>query len=147
MPIKLGGYESARAKMDNLTQDEYKYIYIITVKTTVGGGGFSAAASQASASAASQFWGVDISVPMFQHEGFIPRPTLAVVGDRPGGEYVLSAERVREMAGRGGSGGGSVTIHAPFNNYAPIYGVNDLEERFSEHIQEIQQRLNIALHH
>jgi len=74
---------------------------------------------------------------MFQHEGFVPRPTLAVVGDRPGGEYVLSAERVQRMAG--GGGGGSVTLNAPLNVYAPIYGVSDLEQLFDEHTKEVQQ--------
>jgi len=152
MPIKLGGYESARAKIDDLTTPEYKYIYIITVK---GGGGTSGIFQNMLVSSGeynrSGIYNVGnipfsgspntslMDIPSFQDEGFVPRPTLAVVGDRPGGEYVLSAERVQRMAGEGGGRGGSVTLNAPLIVNAPIYGVSDLDQRFAEHTREIEQ--------
>ena len=36
-------------------------------------------------------------VPSFQHGGFVDRPTLAVIGDRPGGEYVVGADQMRGL--------------------------------------------------
>ena len=45
-------------------------------------------------------------IPSFAHGGFVPRPTLAVVGDAPGGEFIIPKRQ-----GEGADvGGNSVTF-------------------------------------
>lgn len=39
-----------------------------------------------------------VSIPRLATGGFVPRPTLAVVGDAPGGEYVIPARQMRRQA-------------------------------------------------
>lgn len=43
-------------------------------------------------------------VPAFASEAFVPSPTFALVGDRPGGEYVVGADRFERVAAKIGSG-------------------------------------------
>lgn len=124
MPIILGGASEARAQINDLTQPEFKYIYITTIKTTVSSGGVVPTYTGATGGivGGAGTWGlsgVDVGsfFSSFQNEAFVPRPTLAVVGDRPGGEYVLSAERVERM-GRGG--GGIQITYAPTINGAGL---------------------------
>ena len=51
----------------------------------------------------------------FANEGYVASPTLAVVGDRPGGEYVVGAARFEAAAAK--AGGQTITI-------APVYHIN-----------------------
>lgn len=54
----------------------------------------------------------------FANEGYVASPTLAVVGDRPGGEYVVGAARFEAAASKMGNGGGqAITM-------APVYHIN-----------------------
>jgi len=48
----------------------------------------------------------------FANEGYVPSPTLAVIGDRPGGEYVVGAARFENAMGKMGQG---VTINVTQN--------------------------------
>ena len=48
----------------------------------------------------------------FANEGYVPSPTLAVIGDRPGGEYVVGAARFENAMGKAGQG---VTINVTQN--------------------------------
>jgi hypothetical protein len=137
MPIILGGAHEARAQIDDLTQPEFKYIYITTIKTTVSSGGVVPTFTGVTGGivGAAGTWGLSgVNVgdffSSFQNEAFVPRPTLAVVGDRPGGEYVLSAERVERM----GRGGGGIQI-----TYAPTINGSGLSTGELEYILD-QQR-------
>lgn len=49
----------------------------------------------------------------FANEGYVASPTLAVVGDRPGGEYVVGAARFEAAAAK--AGGQTINI-----NYSPV---------------------------
>ncbi|NYT10472.1 MAG: hypothetical protein GKC09_11175, partial [Methanosarcinales archaeon] len=51
-------------------------------------------------------------MPSFANEGYVRSPTLAVIGDRPGGEYVVGAARFEAAASKIRSGGApQITIH------------------------------------
>lgn len=56
--------------------------------------------------------------PHFATGAYVPGPTLAVVGDTPGGEYVLRRDQLAAMIG--GSRGGSVTVTVPVTIQNPI---------------------------
>ena len=47
-------------------------------------------------------WRAGISIPRLAQGAFVARPTLAVVGDAPGGEAVLTMSQLRAFAGAGG---------------------------------------------
>lgn len=54
-------------------------------------------------------------MPSFANEGYVRSPTLAVIGDRPGGEYVVGAARFEAAAAKMGNNnntrGGDVNIY------------------------------------
>ncbi|MCK9570702.1 phage tail tape measure protein [Candidatus Pacearchaeota archaeon] len=51
----------------------------------------------------------------FANEGYVASPTLAIVGDRPGGEYVVGAARFENAVGKMGSGGITVNVTQNIN--------------------------------
>ncbi len=52
------------------------------------------------------------TVPSYANEGFVRRPTLAMIGDAPGGEYVLHKSTVQGLvSGAGGRGGVSIHVN------------------------------------
>lgn len=51
----------------------------------------------------------------FANEGYVKSPTLAVIGDRPGGEYVVGADRFEAAAAK--AGGQTITV-------SPVYHIN-----------------------
>jgi hypothetical protein len=65
---------------------------------------------------------------IFPHYGigdvFVPQPTLAVVGDRPGGEWIGGLDQASKKFG----GGPTYNINATTNINAPVYGVEDLAQ-------------------
>jgi hypothetical protein len=57
------------------------------------------------------------SAKSFASEGYVASPTLAIVGDRPGGEYVVGAARFEAAAAKINSGGQTIVInHSPVIN-------------------------------
>jgi TP901 family phage tail tape measure protein len=90
--------------------------------------------------------------PIFQsfaNEGYIASPTLAIVGDRPGGEYVVGAARF-EAALEKMRGGTNITINSPIT----VYGGGDtasldavLAKRNRELMQEITSKISAAAKH
>jgi hypothetical protein len=51
----------------------------------------------------------------FADEGYVSGPTLAMVGDAPGGEYILHGDTVRRMAEKKGEGGNIVNVNVTVN--------------------------------
>jgi TP901 family phage tail tape measure protein len=68
---------------------------------------------------------------------FVPKPTLAVVGDRPGGEYIGGLDQARARFG----GGGGVTVNMPITIQGPIYGVDDLKGVLEANNRDLVQRI------
>ncbi len=86
-------------------------------------------------------WGLPYYLPSYaEGDVFVPEPTLAVVGDRPGGEWIGGIDQAIERFGGGGAGQG-IVINAPMTILGDVYGVQDLEARFARHTEEIQQVL------
>jgi hypothetical protein len=73
---------------------------------------------------------------------FVPEPTLAVVGDRPGGEWIGGIDQAIERFG--GGGGGQVVINAPMTIQGNVYGVDDLAAYMDERDRQIEAKLSNA---
>ena len=71
---------------------------------------------------------------------FVPAPTLAVVGDQPGGEWIGSIEQAQSRFG--GQGGQGISISAPLVINAPVYGVDDLNGILTEHREGIMRAIH-----
>ena len=67
---------------------------------------------------------------------FVPTPRLAMVGDQPGGEWIGSIDQAQA---RFGSKGGQISIDAPLNINAPVYGVDDLNSILTAHQEGIMR--------
>ena len=67
---------------------------------------------------------------------FVPTPRLAMVGDQPGGEWIGSIDQAQA---RFGSKGGQISIDAPLNINAPVYGVDDLNAILVAHQEGIMR--------
>jgi TP901 family phage tail tape measure protein len=168
MPIVLEGVSQAQAIIDRLTAPEEKDIYIVTHYGSVGGGGGSnsgvshGAGGQYGADVSStDIWaegsggqggvygspggygGNPTSFDMWNGPSFaagdvfVPTPTLAMVGDQPGGEWIGSIAQAQ--ARFGGQGGQGITVSAPLNIYAPVYGVDDLGAILAAHADGIMK--------
>lgn len=73
---------------------------------------------------------------------FVPEPTLAVVGDRPGGEWIGGIDQAIERFG--GGGGGQVIINAPVTIQGSVYGISDMDAYMDERDRQIQAKLSNA---
>lgn len=73
---------------------------------------------------------------------FVPEPTLAVVGDRPGGEWIGGIDQAIERFG--GGGGGQVVINAPVTIQGSVYGISDMDAYMDERDRQIQAKLSNA---
>lgn len=119
-----------------------KTIYIQELYTSGGGGG------GGSYGGGSDWWDSNpfsyyspYYLPSYaEGDVFVPEPTLAVVGDRPGGEWIGGIDQAIERFGGGGAGQG-IVINSPLTIQGDVYGVQDLESRFARHTEEIQQVL------
>jgi len=72
---------------------------------------------------------------------FVPEPTLAVVGDRPGGEWIGGIDQAIE---RFGGGGGQIVINAPMTIQGNVYGVDDLGAYMDERDRQLEAKLSNA---
>lgn len=82
-----------------------------------------------------------LGIPRFgAGDTFVSEPTLAVVGDRPGGEWIGGPDQARARFG-----GGTVSIDARVMINAPVYGVDDLEARLAAHQEETISRIYQAV--
>ena len=72
---------------------------------------------------------------------FVPEPTLAVVGDRPGGEWIGGIDQAIE---RFGGGGGQIVINAPMTIQGNVYGVDDLGAYIDERDRQLEAKLSNA---
>ncbi len=70
----------------------------------------------------------------FANEGYVASPTLAVVGDRPGGEYVVGAARFENAVGKMGGG---ITV-----NYSPTINGSGLS---ASELADVLEKNNKAL--
>ena len=77
----------------------------------------------------------------FANEGFVPEPTLAMIGDRPGGEYVVGAARFEDFAAKA-QGGITININSPVSG-AGDAGAFDaiLEKRNAELVEQITSKI------
>lgn len=85
--------------------------------------------------------------PIFQsfaNEGYIASPTLAIVGDRPGGEYVVGAARFEAAIERFGGGSGQVVINAPVTIQGNVYGIADMDAYMDERDRRLEAKLSNA---
>lgn len=73
---------------------------------------------------------------------FVPEPTLAVVGDRPGGEWIGGIDQAIERFG--GGGGGQIVINAPMTIQGNVYGVDDLAAYMDERDRQLEAKLSNA---
>lgn len=106
-----------------------KYIYTQTVNSGSSGTGN---------------WGSWI--PRFANEGYVSRPTLAVIGDRPGGEYVVGANRFEAAASRMGAGQG-VTINVTQNINGSGLSAAELERVLAKNNKELIFRAKSEIAH
>ncbi len=158
MPVNLVGADNAATIIDDLAQPRATTLTIMVRTVSVGGGGggggYGVSGAITDAYGQLQNWAVaspvgditssmgDITgtladIPWLAGGGYVPEPTLAVIGDAPGGEWVMNQSQIGAM-GRNGN----ISIDARFINNAPIYGVSDLEARLAKHADEIQQIIN-----
>jgi len=72
---------------------------------------------------------------------FVPEPTLAVVGDRPGGEWIGGIDQAIE---RFGGGSGQVVINAPVTIQGNVYGISDLDAYMDERDRQLEAKLSNA---
>jgi TP901 family phage tail tape measure protein len=72
---------------------------------------------------------------------FVPEPTLAVVGDRPGGEWIGGLDQAIE---RFGGGGGQVVINAPTTIQGNVYGIADMDAYMDERDRQLEAKLSNA---
>ena len=72
---------------------------------------------------------------------FVPEPTLAVVGDRPGGEWIGGIDQAIE---RFGGGGGQIVINAPMTIQGNVYGIADMDAYMDERDRQIEAKLSNA---
>ncbi len=68
---------------------------------------------------------------------FVPEPTLAIVGDRPGGEWIGGLDQAQARFG----GAGQITISPTYQFNAPIYGVDDLQAVLEENNRRLVQQV------
>jgi hypothetical protein len=68
----------------------------------------------------SQFFDAFGWMPSFAGEGYVASPTIAKIGDRPGGEYVIGAARFEAAAAKMGAGGGITVNYSPTINGAGL---------------------------
>jgi TP901 family phage tail tape measure protein len=73
---------------------------------------------------------------------FVPEPTLAVVGDRPGGEWIGGIDQAIERFG--GGGGGQVVINAPTTIQGNVYGIADMDAYMDERDRQLEAKLSNA---
>ena len=64
-----------------------------------------------------------------------------MVGDQPGGEWIGSIDQANA---RFGGKGGQVSISAPLNINAPVYGVDDLSAILASHREGIMRAVASA---
>jgi len=87
----------------------------------------------------SSFGGGDDNWLSFANEGYVRSPTLAVIGDRPGGEYVVGAARFEAAAAQMRSGGGAPQITI---NYSPVInGAGLSQDELSRVLEEHDEKL------
>jgi hypothetical protein len=72
---------------------------------------------------------------------FVPEPTLAVVGDRPGGEWIGGIDQAIE---RFGGGGGQIVINAPTTIQGNVYGIADMDAYMDERDRQLEAKLSNA---
>lgn len=78
-------------------------------------------------------------MPSFANEGYVASPTLAVIGDRPGGEYVVGAARFEAAAAQMRSGGGAPPITI---NYSPVINGSGLsQDELSRVLEDHDEKL------
>jgi len=73
---------------------------------------------------------------------FVPEPTLAVVGDRPGGEWIGGIDQAIERFG--GGGGGQIVINAPTTIQGNVYGIADMDAYMDERDRQLEAKLSNA---
>ncbi|HOV82706.1 MAG TPA: phage tail tape measure protein [Methanothrix sp.] len=76
---------------------------------------------------------------------YVPRPTLAVVGDRPGGEWIGGIDQAIARFGSITTSQPQIKIDAPLNINAPVYGVDDLEAVLEAHKEGIMRAIYNAV--
>jgi len=76
---------------------------------------------------------------------YVPRPTLAVVGDRPGGEWIGGIDQAIARFGSTTTSQPQIRIDAPLNINAPVYGVDDLSAVLAAHKEGIMSAIYSAL--
>jgi len=75
---------------------------------------------------------------------YVPRPTLAVVGDRPGGEWIGGIDQAIARFGSTTTSQPQIRIDAPLNINAPVYGVDDLSAVLAAHKEGIMSAIYSA---
>jgi len=84
--------------------------------------------------------------PSFADEGYVASPTLAKIGDRPGGEYVVGASRFENAVSKMGSGEISITINSPLTVQGGDASAFEaiLERRNRELVEQITEQIAVA---
>lgn len=134
MPLKIDD-TSAKATIAGIDAAASKPVTKIVYVQEVGGG----SGSSSSAYTPNRYYGnyghwYD---PIgFANEGYIASPTLAIVGDRPGGEYVVGAARFEAAASRINNKSDIVI------NYSPVInGSNLSSDELSRILEEHDEKL------
>ncbi len=77
-------------------------------------------------------------VPSFANEGFVRRPTLAMIGDAPGGEYVLHKSTVEGLVG--GRGRGNLTVKVVLQGGINVGSSQEFEDTVTRAVNKGIQR-------
>ena len=129
-PISLSGVEAAMSQIAAIDAAASKPV-IKPIYLQMGYGSASGAGGYGG-----NTWGD--WMPSFANEGFVRSPTLAVIGDRPGGEYVVGAARFEAAVSKIRSGGApQITIH-----YNPVINGSGLSsDELSRVLEDHDEKL------
>lgn len=108
-----------------------------TMPIYTSGGGYGGSEGLGNGVFESNEWAWDI--PSFAEGSFVSSPTLAIVGDRPGGEIVAGLDQLR------GLGGTKIEITYSPVIHGPIYGVDDLNAVLERNNRALRNEITEAL--
>lgn len=145
MPLKVNDAQakSAIAGIDAAaSRPVTKYVYVVEVSDGGGGGGdwgggstFYPFTPEGGGYQGGIYW-----LPTFgAGDVFVPQPTLAIVGDRPGGEWIGGLDQAQARFGGAGKVG-NITVHYSPTIYSNM-GREELEDLLEEHDEKLMEMI------
>lgn len=140
MPFSIQGIEAAMQQAarlhEALSQTAYK---TVVIQEVYGGSSGYAGSNYTVQSPGGGSFDYTPSLPRLGTGGYVPSPTMAVVGDRPGGEIVAGLDQLQGLIKvEGGNGGVNVQV----NVYGDVTGEELVEHIKEQAIKEVAYQLN-----